>query len=108
MNTDFQVGLTKYSSIKRKLILWCIVFLFAGMPALLAQKLQPFYKVGTFDKNVTEMGQEVIQLLNSGGYTVIGTYHAEKNEQMLIICFTNNNLKELSLQFPDGVRWAAS
>lgn len=47
------------------------------------------------------MGQEVTQLLNTGGYTVLGTYHPEKNDQMLVICFTNNNLRDLSLQFPD-------
>ena len=86
---------------KRKLMLWCVAFLFMGMPSLFAQSLQPFYKVGVFDKNVTQVGQEVTQLLNSGGYTVLGTYHPEKNDQMLVICFTSNNLKDLSLQFPD-------
>lgn len=86
---------------KRKLIVWCVAFLFAGMPSLFAQSLQPFYKVGAFDKSVTEVGQEVTQLLNKNGFDIVGTYHPENNDQMLVICFTNNNLKTLSLEFPD-------
>lgn len=86
---------------KRKLILLSIAFLTMGMPALFAQSLQPFYKIGAFDKSVTNVGQEVSQMLKSGGYDILGTYHPENNNQMLVICFTNNNLKELSLQFPD-------
>ncbi|MBE0649415.1 MAG: hypothetical protein IH595_01110 [Bacteroidales bacterium] len=86
---------------KRKLILWCVAFLFAGMPALLAQGLQPFYKVGEFDKGVAQVGQEVEQQLKAGGYDVIGTYNPGNNDKLLVICFTSNELKELSLQFPD-------
>lgn len=86
---------------KNKVMLWCIAFLFMGMPALFAQSLQPFYKVGTFDKSVIQVDQEVIQLLQSAGYEVIGTYHPGNNDHLLVICFTNNNLKQLSLQFAD-------
>ncbi len=86
---------------KRKLILWCAAFLFIGMPALFAQSLHPFYKVGEFNKSITQVGQEVTQLLNTNGFDVIGTYHPENNDQMLVICFTSNNLKTLSLEFSD-------
>jgi hypothetical protein len=86
---------------KRKLMLWCVAFIFAGMPALMAQSLQPFYKVGAFDKSVAQTGQEVEQQLKAGGFDVIGTYHPGNNDKQLVICFTNHSLKALSLQFPD-------
>lgn len=86
---------------KRKIMLLCATFLFLGAPVLMAQSLQPFYKVGEFDKTVSQLDREVSQLLTGADFEVIGTYHPENKDNMLVICFTSNQLRNLSLQFPD-------
>ncbi len=80
-----------------------LFFLFFFLPALTvsAQEYQPFYEIGKFKTTIPEMGQKVGALLAGAGYEVIGAYHPENKPNLYVLCYTSNELKQLSLQFPD-------
>jgi len=40
--------------------------------------------------------------INKGGFQVIGSYHLERKQNSFVICFTNDDLRSLSLQFNEG------
>ncbi len=66
-----------------------------------AQTLQPYYKVGTFNKTMDEQVDLLKETVTNGGFEVIGSYHPENNPHLFVLCFTNDELKNLSLQFKD-------
>jgi len=85
----------------KRSILLLMALMFLGALGMKAQNIQPYYKVGEFDKSATLLGNEVIQHLTDAGYTVLGVYHPENKDNLLVISYTNKALKDLSLQFPD-------
>jgi len=85
----------------RKKISLLSILLFLAALGLAAQTIQPFYKIGEFDKELTTVQTEVNQLLTGAGFEVLGTYHPENNPAMLVIAFSNSDLQQLSLQFKD-------
>ncbi len=80
-----------------------LFFLLFLLPVLTAsaQELQPFYEVGKFSNTIPEMSKKVESLLAGAGYEVIGAYHPESKADLYVLCFTDNAIKQLSLQFPD-------
>ncbi len=68
---------------------------------VVAQALQPYYKIGTFDKSMDEQIALLKETVANGGFEVIGSYHPEGNPDLFVLCFTNDELKNLSLQFKD-------
>jgi len=85
---------------KNKLILFLTVFILAGLSSA-AQELQPFYEIGKFDKTIPELAKQVENTLANAGYEIIGSYHPENKDTLFVLCFTSNNLQQLSLEFPD-------
>ncbi len=85
---------------KKNILLLSAIFLLAAF-GLTAQTIQPFYKIGEFDKSLTVVQTEVNQMLTGAGFDVLGAYHPENNSNMLVIGFTNHDLQQLSLQFKD-------
>lgn len=66
-----------------------------------AQSLSPYYKLGVSDKTVEEVASQAKDAITSGGYSVIGEYAPAESSDLYVICFTNDRLKNLSLQFKD-------
>ncbi len=66
-----------------------------------AQSLQPYYSVGTFDNDLDGQAAILNKAITDGGYKVIGSYHPAGDPNLFVICFTNDELRNLSLQFKD-------
>ncbi len=84
----------------KKLVVICMSLLLSL--GLLAQdELSPYFKVSTSDAQISVLAEQVKETIKSNGFEVIGSYHPAENKSLFVICFTNNELRELSLQFPD-------
>ncbi len=85
---------------KNALRFFMLIFFLSGL-TVSAQEIQPFFEIGQFNKTIPRLSAEVDSLLSQAGYTVIGRYHPANQDTLLVVCFTSNHLKQLSLQFPD-------
>jgi hypothetical protein len=75
---------------------------------LLAQPLSPYFKVAEMETSLQEAAEQVENTVTNAGYEVIGSYHPAQNENFYVVCFTNKELKDLSLEFPDRGALAAT
>lgn len=78
-----------------------ILTLVISLTYLNAQTLSPYFKVGVSDKSVDELSTQIKEVLTAKAYNVIGEYAPAKSSDLYVICFTNDELKNLSLQFKD-------
>lgn len=79
-----------------------MVLLFLSAAGLMqARNLSPFYKLGESNKSIIELSEELSATITENGFDVIGKYSPAKSENLFVICFTSNELKDLSLQFED-------
>jgi len=65
------------------------------------QTYSPYYKVAEFNTDITDVTAKVKEAIKLGGFEVIGEYHPGENNDLYVICFTNNKLRNLSLEFKD-------
>jgi len=65
------------------------------------EELSPYFKVAELNGNMEETAAQVSEAITTGGFEVIGKYSPAEKSEFLVICFTNNRLKDLSLQFKD-------
>ena len=80
-------------------LLTCLISL-----SLIAQEeieLSPYFKVAELNGSMEDAVLQVSDAIITGGFEVIGQYHPAEKPGMFVICFTNDELKELSLQFND-------
>ena len=85
----------------KRLSIFICVFIW-GFGQLFAQEeLSPYFKVAEMNISVQEAATQVKEALTAAGFEVIGEYHPAQNENLYVVCFTDKELKDLSLQFPD-------
>ncbi len=85
-----------------KKITFLFVFLVGIMLTGFSQKTySPYYKIANIETNLTTTATNVKQVITDGGYNVIGEYHPGDNENLYVICFTNKQLSNLSLEFKE-------
>ena len=65
------------------------------------QTYSPYYIVADFDTDITDVTAKAKEAIKLGGFEVIGEYHPGENNNLYVICFTNNQLRNLSLEFKD-------
>jgi len=65
------------------------------------QAYSPYFKVAEFEKSIEDVSTIVADALTSGGFEVIGEYNPANSDDLKVICFTNDKLKNLSLKFKD-------
>ncbi|HEY9114402.1 MAG TPA: hypothetical protein VIN10_06850 [Bacteroidales bacterium] len=65
------------------------------------ETLSPYFKVAELKGESKEVIEQVSKVIEDGGFTIIGEYHPAESNKLTVICFTNNELKNLSLQFKD-------
>ena len=75
---------------------------------LFAQSLSPYFKVAEMETSLQEAAEQVENAVTNAGYEVIGSYHPAQNKNLYVVCFTNKELKDLSLEFPDRGALAAT
>ncbi len=72
-----------------------------------AQELSPYIKIGTSNKNIQEISKQVIDVLESNSFTILGEYHPAGKEDLKIIAFTNDKLKNTVIKVKDRGALAA-
>ncbi|MDC9721810.1 MAG: hypothetical protein PSN34_03425 [Urechidicola sp.] len=72
-----------------------------------AQELTPYIKIGTSDKSIEEVSKQVIEALESNSFTVLGDYHPAGKDDLKIIAFTNDKLKNTVVKVKDRGALAA-
>ena len=65
------------------------------------QVYSPYYKVAEYESSMDEVSQLVKEAIVNGGYEVIGEYNPANNDDLKVICYTNDALGSLSLKFKD-------
>jgi len=65
------------------------------------QSYSPYYKVAEYDIDINGVAANVTDAIKAGGFNVIGEYHPGGDENLYVICYTNKQLNDLSLEFSD-------
>jgi hypothetical protein len=66
-----------------------------------SQQYSPYFKVADFDTDIADVTAKVKEVIKTGGFEVIGEYHPGDNDNLYVICYTNKQLSNLSLEFND-------
>lgn len=65
------------------------------------EELSPYFQIAQLDGNIEEAVFEINSTIQSGGFKLVGEYHPAENPGLAVVCFTSQELKDLSLQFKD-------
>jgi hypothetical protein len=76
-----------------------VLFLATNLNA--QEELSPYFKLTDLNEDVETVSAKLRAAINEGGWDVIGEYHPAENADLTVICFTNEELKNLSLEFED-------
>jgi len=87
-------------------ILSIVVSIVFGLSTF-AQELTPYIKVGTSNKSIDQVSKQVVDALKSNSFTVLGDYHPAGKEDLKIIAFTNNDIKNTVIKVKDRGALAA-
>jgi len=80
----------------KKLIL--IVIVLGALQICAQETLSPYFTVAELETSISEASQQVKDAVVANGYEIIGEYNPAHNENLFVICFTNEELRGLSLQ----------
>lgn len=72
------------------------------------EDLSPYIKVGESDKSMEQVTKEVIQTLKDNSFSVLGTYHPSNKNNLTVVAFTNNDLKNTVIKVADRGALAAT
>ncbi len=86
---------------KKSIWIFGIIFMFIMNSGVAQAELSPYFKVAEIKGTMKDVGKQVMEAITESGWDVIGEYHPAQKDDLAVICFTNNNLKNLSLQFKD-------
>ena len=85
-----------------KRILGTIAFLLLAFGLSMAQQTYaPFFKTSNQEKGIDELATEIVAGLEAGNFTIVGKYNPMQSDDLLVICFTREDLQEASLSFED-------
>jgi len=65
------------------------------------EQYSPFLKVNELSGPITNFVENVTKSLEEANFQIIGQYHPAGNEDLFVLAYTSEALKNLSLQFPD-------
>lgn len=69
--------------------------------AFAQQTYSPYLKTSTQDKNIMAIADEVISELQANKFIIVGQYKPMQSSDLLVICFTRDDLQKASLSFKD-------
>ena len=81
-----------------------ILVLFIGilaLPVKAQEEIAPYFEVAELSGNLADASALVKEAITNGGFELIGEYHPAQKEDLFVMCFTNDELKKLSLRFKD-------
>lgn len=76
-------------------------FIFFFVLSAGAQKYSPFYKINTENGSAEQVAKIFEKNISDAGFEIIGKYHPENKNSLYVVCFTSDDLKNLSLKFKD-------
>ena len=79
------------------LVLSILLLGFYGM----SQEMSPYFKITETNGEISTVSTQIKNALTENGFKIIGEYAPAKNKDLFVVCFTNNELKNLSMQFKD-------
>lgn len=85
----------------KKILLAVLVSILYMVQISAQESLSPYFKVAEMEMSVAEASQQVRDAIKSNGYDIIGEYNPAHDENLFVVCFTNQELRGLSLQFSD-------
>ena len=85
----------------KKIVLTACITIFSLLQTSAQETLSPYFKVAELETTISEASQQVKEAIEANGYEIIGEYNPAKNENLFVVCFTNQELRGLSLQFSD-------
>lgn len=83
----------------RKIIL--LIGIVFSTVIVISQEISPFFKIVETSDNISLIKTQVKEALEANGFYSIGEYAPAENKNLFVVCFTSNELKNLSLQFAD-------
>lgn len=98
--TIFMLSNSNNTIMKKTALLFTLVI---GLiiTGLSQQTYSPYYKVAEFDTNMNDISTTVKDIITNGGFNIIGEYNPANNDDLKVICFTNDELGKMSLQYKD-------
>lgn len=72
-----------------------------SLTTIAQEKISPYFKVADIIGKMENATAQVSEAITSGGFDIIGKYHPGEKPGLEVICFTNDDLKKLSLKFDD-------
>ena len=90
----------------KKLVFSSLLVLFVWSGSY-AQKLAPYIKVGSKSNSIEEVSTDVQHALESSSFTVLGTYNPSGKENLKVIAFTRDDLKNAVVKVSDRGALAA-
>lgn len=66
-----------------------------------SQEISPFLKIAETSDEIDVIRTKVKEALETHGFYTIGEYSPAENKNLFVVCFTSNELKNLSLKFAD-------
>ncbi len=85
----------------KRISLTLVLFLSVIIITNAQQNYSPYFKVADFDMEMADVATKIKDAINTGGFEVIGEYHPAENPDLYVICYTNEELRNLSVSFKD-------
>ena len=86
---------------KKLVYVFGLIALFMGTSLTAQETLSPYFKIADVNETIDVVSTQLQSAIETAGWEVIGEYHPAAKDEMFVFCFTNDELKNLSLQFKD-------
>lgn len=91
----------------KKLIISSLILFLLNFNTI-AQEFSPYIKVGESTKNIQQVSDDVIAALNNTSFKILGQYNPEGKNNLKVIVFTNDELKNTVVKVTDRGALAAA
>lgn len=91
----------------KKLVL-SIVALVAFSLHLSSQEIAPYIEIGKSDKNIQQVSDDILSVLNENSFTVLGSYNPSNKKSLKVIAFTRPDIKNTVVKVADRGALAAA
>lgn len=85
----------------KKILGTIALLLFAFSVCMAQQTYAPFFKTSDQEKGIDELTTEIVTGLEAGNFTIVGKYKPMQSDDLLVICFTRDDLQKASLSYED-------
>jgi hypothetical protein len=91
-----------------KKIVLSIVALVAFSLHLNSQEIAPYIEIGKSNKNIQQVSDDILAVLNENSFTVLGTYNPSNKKSLKVIVFTRLDIKNTVVKVADRGALAAA